>query len=135
MQNVLVNRINQQPAGKIFSAADFLKLAQRNTIDQTLLRLSKKKTILKVGTGLYCNPIKNPVLGTIPPSVDDLVRAYAHKFGYQIQIPPAKAANLLGLSLQVPAQHIYLTDGPSRSLDFGGTPVTLKHVCPRKLLG
>lgn len=135
MPNVLVNHISQQPSGRVFGAADFLKLAHRNTIDQTLLRLAKKKAILKVGVGLYCNPIKNPVLGIIPPSVDDLVRAYAHKLGYQIQIHPAKAANLLGLSLQVPAQHIYLTDGPSRSLVFGGTPVTLKHVCPRKLLG
>ncbi|WP_085784425.1 DUF6088 family protein [Candidatus Nucleicultrix amoebiphila] len=135
MHSVLVNRINRTPLGKVFSAADFLNLAQRNTIDQTLSRLSRKNHILKVATGLYCKPLKNPIVGNISPNIDDIVRSYAHKFGYKVQVSPAKAANLLGLSLQVPAQHIYLTDGPNRSLTLGSVPVTFKHVCPRKLLG
>lgn len=135
MHSALVNRINRTPLGKVFSAVDFLNLAQRNTIDQTLSRLSRKKHIQKVATGLYYKPLKNPIVGNIPPNIDDIARSYAHKFGYKIQVSPAKAANLLGLSLQVSAQHIYLTDGPHRSLVLGGVPVTFKHVCPRKLLG
>jgi len=69
------------------------------------------------------------------PSIDDIVQAYGKKFGYQIQVNPPKAANLLGLSQQVPAKNIYLTDGPNRSLTLNGQTVILKHVCPRKLLG
>jgi len=69
------------------------------------------------------------------PSLDDIIQAYGHKFGYQIQVHPLSAANMLGLSQQVPAKNIYLTDGPNRNLTLGGQNIILKHVCPRKLLG
>lgn len=135
MNNVLVNQIDHMPPGSIFSAVDFMNLAQRNTIDQILLRLTKRGNIQKLATGLFCIPKTHPIIGKVSPSVDDMVQAYAHKFGYRIQISPAKAANLLGLSQQVPAKHIYITDGPHRSIVLGGVKITLKHVCPKKLIG
>jgi len=135
MQNVLVDQIYQMPAGSVFSAANFRDLAQRNTIDQTLLRLTKRGSIQKLATGLFCVPKHHHIIGNIPPSVDGMVQAYAHKFSYHIQISPAKAANILGLSQHVPAKHIYLTDGPNRSIVLGGVKITLKHVCPKKLIG
>ena len=135
MSNVILDQIQTNAPGWIFSASTFSGLAPRNTIDQNLLRLTKAGRISKISTGLFCLQQNHPVLGPINPSLDDIVQAYGHKFGYQIQVHPLKAANLLGLSQQVPAKNIYLTDGPNRSLILGGQPVTLKHVCPRKLLG
>ncbi len=135
MQNVLIDQIYRKPPGSVFSASDFLGLAQRNTIDQTLLRLTSRGWIKKLATGLFCIPKKHPLIGDLPPAVDDMVYAYAQKFGHKIQISPAKAANLLGLSQQVPAKHVYLTDGPNRSLILGGVRITLKHVCSKKLIG
>lgn len=135
MRSTLTNDIMHKPAGAVFSALDFLDLARRNTIDQALSRLARQRRIKKVGTGLYCILVKNPVVGDIPPHIDKIVQAYAQKFGYKIQVSPAKAANLLGLSLQVPAQQIYLTDGPPHALILGGGQVIFKHVSPRKLLG
>ena len=135
MANLILDQIKSHPAGWIFSASHFSGLAPRNTVDQTLLRLSKTGHIRRLSTGLFCLPHSHPLLGDTPPSLDDIVQAYTQKFGYQIQVPPAKAANLLGLSQQVATKHVYLTDGPNRSLVLNNTPVTLKHVCPRKLLG
>lgn len=135
MTNAVLNHVKSYPPGWIFSAADFDSLATRNTIDQNLLRLTKLGHIRKISTGLFCIPLQHVVLGQINPSLDDMVQAYARKFGYNVHIHPAKAANLLGLSQQVPAQNIYLTDAPSRSLVLGGQKVFFQHVCPRKLLG
>ncbi len=135
MPNVILDQIQTNTPGWIFSASTFSGLAPRNTIDQTLLRLTKAGRISKISTGLFCLPQNHPVLGPLNPSLDDIVQAYGHKFGYKIQVHPLKAANLLGLSQQVPAKNIYLTDGPNRSLILGGQPVTLKRVCPRKLIG
>jgi hypothetical protein len=47
----------------------------------------------------------------------------------------AKAANLLGLSTQVPIQNLFLTEGPSRTVRVGQQTVSLRHVAPSKLLG
>jgi len=135
MPNIILDQIHAHTPGWIFSASNFSGLAPRNTIDQTLLRLTKIGHIRKISTGLFCVPKAHPLLGPLNPSIDDIVQAYGKKFGYQIQVHPLKAANLLGLSQQVPAKNIYLTDGPNRSLILNGQTVILKHVCPRKLLG
>lgn len=135
MNNVVTDEIYQKPSGTLFSAMDFLDIAQRNTIDQTLLRLTMSGSILKVATGLFYIPKKHHIIGDLPPSIEEMVTAYAHKFDYQIQVSPAKAANLLGLSSHVPAKHTYLTDGKSRTVVLGGNRITFKHVTPKKLLG
>lgn len=135
MTNLLIQTIHQYPPGHIFSAHDFVGMASRNTIDQALYRLSKKGSIQKIAHGIFSKPKMNTLIGVVPPSIDDLVQAYGHKFGYQIQFHPAKSANMLGLSQYVVAQHIYLTDAPNKTIHLGSYTVQLKHVCPRKLLG
>ena len=135
MENVIAYKINRKPVGTLFSVMDFLDLAKRNTINQTLSKLAKLGTIEKLGRGLYYVPRRDPIIGIIPPTVDEMVAAYAQKFDYLIQISPAKAANLLGLSLQVPAKHIYLTDAQSTTLVLGGNKIILRQVCPKRLIG
>ena len=135
MENVISYKINRKPAGTLFSVMDFLDLAKRNTINQTLSKLAKIGTIEKLGRGLYYVPRRDPIIGIVPPTVDEMVAAYAQKFDYLIQISPAKAANLLGLSLQVPAKHIYLTDAQSTTLVLGGNKIILRQVCPKRLIG
>jgi hypothetical protein len=58
----------------------------------------------------------------LSPDVDQVARAIARKFGWRIQPSGAIAANLLGLSTQVPARAAYLSDGPDRSYKIGNTP-------------
>ncbi len=50
-------------------------------------------------------------------------------------ISGAKAANLLGISTQVPVQNLFLTEGPSRTVRIGNQTVSLKHVAPSKMIG
>ncbi len=45
--------------------------------------------------------------------------------GNRLQISPARAANLFGLSSQVPAKTLYLTDGSSRPIKIGNQVVYL----------
>ena len=45
----------------------------------------------------------------------------------------AQAANLLGLSEQVPAKIVYLTDGPSRTIMIKNLPVELRQSTPKRL--
>jgi len=52
-----------------------------------------------------------------------------------MQVSGARAANELGLSTQVPAQAVYLTDGPSRTVKVGRQVIRLKHVSSNQMAG
>src|SRR5262249_54046086 len=41
-------------------------------------------------------------------------------------------ANILGLSTQVPARHVYLTDGNSKQIRLGKQTINLRHASPKK---
>jgi hypothetical protein len=47
----------------------------------------------------------------------------------------AQAANALGLSTQVPAHAVYLTDGPSRRVVIGKRVIALRHTSPKHFVG
>lgn len=53
--------------------------------------------------------------------------ALARKFAWRIQPNGATAQNLLGLSAQVPARAVYLSDGPVRSYTVGRTKLDFEH--------
>jgi len=68
-----------------------------------------------------------------PPDIDQVARALARSRGWQIQAAGAWAANLLGLSTQVPARVVYLTDGRGKQLTVGNTTIELRPVSPKDL--
>ena len=47
----------------------------------------------------------------------------------------ATAANMLGLSTQVPARPVYLTSGASRSVQVGNLTIRFKHAAPSRMVG
>lgn len=51
-----------------------------------------------------------------------------------MQTVGVRAANLLGLTPQIPAQSDYLTDGPSRRVVLGKRVVNLRHASPKHLI-
>jgi hypothetical protein len=51
----------------------------------------------------------------------------------RLQPSGAYAANLLGLSQQVPVKVVFLTDGPSRRVAIGKQELILKRTTPRNM--
>jgi hypothetical protein len=129
------NRITDRGAGWIFSAADFVDITDRNSVDQALFRLSKRGMIRKLATGLYDTPVVSSRFGAIPPDPDKVAQVLAQKFGYHLQVNPAQAANTLGLSQQVPTQAVFLTDGLSKVVQIGNQTLQFIHVSSKKMLG
>lgn len=130
----LLARIRGFGKGSAFSSKDFVDLADRNTVDQILSRLCSRGVIRRITSGIYDFPRENPELGgRLSPDIQQVARALARKNGIRIQPSPAAAANLLGLSTQVPAKVEYLTDGRTRTIRVAGRDLRLKHVAPREL--
>ncbi len=129
-------RIHRFGIGKAFSAKDFLDLASRTIIDVTLAALTHDGKIRRVRRGLYDRPNINPSLGgVLTPDIDEVARAIARKLRWKIVPDGAWAANLLGLSTQVPSKIIYLTDGANKEVPIGQRIIYFKHARPKAIAG
>ena len=67
------------------------------------------------------------------PDLEKVARALAGKHRIRLQPGGAYATNLLGLSEQVPAKVVFLTDGPSRTVKIGRQEIKLRRTTPRNM--
>lgn len=131
----LKKKIAKMRAGAVFCANDFFGLANRGAIDVALHRLAQSGDIRRLGVGLYDKPRKSPLLGNLTPDVVQIIKAYARRTGQTITLDPNGAANALGLTTQVPAKMVFLTDGKSHVIQVAGISIRLIHASPKKLAG
>lgn len=123
----ILNRIKKHGRGWVFTPKDFLDIASRASVDNILSRLTAKDFINRVDKGIYHFPKTHKVLGLISPDNDSLAKAVAAKTNDSVFPSGAYAANLIGLSTQVPAKVSYLTNGKSRSKLLGSKLISFKH--------
>jgi hypothetical protein len=134
--NQIVARIEQLGLGKAFSAKDFLDIASRTMIDVTLASLAQSGKIRRIKRGLYDMPRINAALGgELSPDIDEAAQAIARRQRWKIVPEGAWAANLLGLSTQVPSKITYLTDGPNNEVLIGRRSIHFKHARPKAMAG
>jgi hypothetical protein len=77
--------------------------------------------------GLYDYPRIDSELGPLSPTIDAVAKALKGRDNIRLQPSGGYAANLLGLSEQVPTKVVFLTDGPARKVQIGKQVITLKH--------
>jgi len=119
--------------GSVFVPSDFVDLGSREAVDVALHRLARKGTIRRLARGLYDFPKEHPVLGPLQPSVESLARALTGRDHTRMQPAGAYAVNALGLSEQVPAKAVFLTDGPSRTVKIGSTTIQLRRTTAKNM--
>jgi predicted transcriptional regulator of viral defense system len=107
--------LQRRGAGTVFVPNEFLGLGTRTAIDVALHRLVARGAIRRLGRGVYDLPKRHRVLGEVTPSADAIAAALAGRDRLRLQPSGAYAANLLGLSEQVPAKVVFLTDGATRT--------------------
>ena len=129
----IAQRVQRSARGTVFTPAAFTALGSREAIDKSLQRLVAQGALRRLSRGLYDKPRHDEILGTLWPSVEDVVKAVVGKHKLRVQPAGVYAANLLGLSEQVPAKIVLLTDGTSRSIRAGPMQITLKRTSPRNM--
>ena len=133
IEKKILRRIYGSKRGGMFTPGTFLDLGSRQAVDLTLHRLVEKKILRRIARGLYEYPREHPELGTLSPDIQAVAKALAEKDRIRLQPAGAYATNLLGLSEQVPARAIFLTDGPSRTVKIGRREIQLRHTTPRNM--
>lgn len=128
LEKKVLERAYQRGRGWAFSQSDLVDLATRDAIDKALARLAEKSAIRRIQRGLYDYPRRSELLGEpMGPDIHQVARALARKFNWRIQPGGAAALSLIGLSTQVPARYLYLSDGPDRAYTLGTTTLAFKH--------
>jgi hypothetical protein len=133
-ENRILNRVRGTGSGWSFSPRDFLDLGERSTIDSALHRLTQRGDVRRVIRGIYDYPRFSELLQQqLSPDIDQVAQALSRKFRWRIQPSGATALNLLGLSTQVPARAVYLSDGPDRSYAVGNTSLVFEHTALKEV--
>lgn len=127
------NRIIKHGPGWVFTPKHFLDLGSPVNVRQILFRLEKKKVVRRIAQGLYDYPIEHKTLGKVPPNIDAVAQAIAEKNGAKVQASGAYAANRTGLSEQVPARAVFLTDGPPKTLKLGKLEIVFKQTTVKNM--
>ena len=134
VQDAILDRIRSSGLGKVFTPKDFRDLGTRDAIDKALSRLTRSDDLHRLGRGLYSFPRMNPRLALpVAPDIGEIAEAIGRQTGSRLVPSGAVAANRLGLSTQVPAKPVYLSDGRSRRIKVGTTELQIKHVAPKEL--
>ena len=133
IENKVLSRIYGKKRGWEFTPVHFTDLGSPESIRKALQALDGRRVIRRLARGLYDYPKQHPKLGLLTPTPEEIATALAGRDQTRIQPAGAYAANQLGLSLQVPAKLVFLTDGPNRTVDVGNQTITLRHTTPRNM--
>ena len=131
--NAVKERIMSHGRGWCFTPKHFLDLDSNSGVRTALSRLEREKVIRRLAMGLYDYPIQHDVLGLVPPDISLAAQAIAEKNGMKIQPSGAHAANLIGISEQVPGKVVFLTDGPSKKIKIGKSEILFRKATAKAM--
>ncbi len=122
------------PEGEAFTVKDLTQLGTRASVDQILYRMARDNEIIRVARGIYSRPkfnkyVKAPIL----PDSYQVAKRVAETRGAKIGPTGASAANMLGLSTQMPTQPVYLTTGRTGEIQFGNSKIYFRHAAPKQM--
>lgn len=132
VDRAVLDRMRAAP-GHVFSPADLLDLGSRAAIDQALSRNVRTGHIRRVARGLYDVPARHASLGQLSADTEAVAKTVARRDGARLLPSGGHAANMLGISDQVPVKPVYLTDGPTRRIRMDHQTVLLRHRQPRSM--
>ena len=133
IDSIVLRRIRKMQAGTIFTPRNLASLGPRTAVASALSRHLKAGVVKQPAQGLYQVPETHPLLGEMRPTADQIAKALAGKNHLKLQPSGAYAANLLGLTDQVPQRVVYLTDGSPRQVRIGNQRIELRRTTPRNM--
>ena len=127
-------RIQSMTNGEVFIISDFLDLANEVTVRKALSRLEEDGKIRRIMRGVYENPKFNDFLGEyVKPHPDKIAKALARNYGWTIVPCGDTALNMLGLSTQVPAVWLYVSDGNYREYTCGNFVIQFRRTTNKEI--
>ena len=121
--------VERTKEGTILIPDDFTTCGTPDAVRSGLSRLCRNGKLYRFAKGIYYIPLYDKWDATLrEPSLDAIALKIAQRDNARNIPTGAYALNKLGLSTQVPANIIYITDGSARQVKFGdGKSITFRH--------
>lgn len=126
----IFKRLEESPEHSVFFLNDFVELGSVETVRKVLLQACMMGVISHLSHGIYIKPLKSR-FGEVPPSLDAIAKEIAERDHVKIMPAGNTAANIIGLSTQIPMSASYLTTGSSRTINIGNRRIKFRHAAPR----
>ena len=136
IDNKILCKVKKCGRGILFSSSDFTKFGEPKSVLKALERMTHSEQIIRVTRGIYCYPKIDKILGLgiIYPTFEDIAQYIAKRDKARIVPTGTYALNVLGLSTQVPANIVYLTDGSPRKITLmSGRGIKFVKTAPKNL--
>ncbi len=125
--------LSRKKKGELIFLTDFRGTGTEDAIKKTLSRLTLAGKVKRLTHGIYYIPKKDPILGELKPSAEEVVKMVAKKEKIRVRPSGAYAIHRLGLTSQVPTKLVYITDGAARQFKLGKLQIKFKPTTPKKL--
>ncbi len=133
LQDEILKRIGKENLGA-FTSSDFLDLASYSAIRKSLDRLEDCGKIRRVIRGVYDRPNFNKRFNMLEsPNIEAVAFAIARQNNWWICPSGNYVLNKLGLSTQVPAQYVFVSNGPYVSYLIDGTRLIFKRTTSKEI--
>lgn len=122
--------------GTVFVLSDFVDYGDYEAVKKALQKLYEEGIIRRALPGVYYRPSYSNILGReVPPKIEAVAEAVARNNNWTIIPEGEKGLNMLGLSTQVPAHTVFITNGPSKTYEVGKQKFEFRHVQPKNIVG
>jgi len=127
------NKIKKAKGGSLFFVDSFAAIANAKSVNKALERLVITGELHRVATGIYVRPVKDKIIGTILPTIDEVAKAIAKRDKARIVPTGSYAMYKLGLTTQVPMNVVYYTDASARKIKIGKQTITFKKASSKNV--
>lgn len=129
-------RIDEAKCGSAFMVSDFTDIMDYETAKKSLARYEKNGVIRRVIRGVYDKPGYSEIIQeAAAPDPEEIAKALARNFNWNIAPDENTAMNLLGLSTQIPAKWEFISSGPYRDYKIGNVSIQFKHRSCKEIAG
>jgi len=115
--------------GKIHFLSDFTDY-DPESVRQAFVRLVKDKVVIRLSPGIFLFPLKTR-FGVAYPSDYEIAKEIARRDSASVLPAGMTAANMVGLSEQVPMKSMFITDGAARTVNVNGRTIIFKRGVPK----
>ena len=127
------NKIKKARGGSLFFVDSFAAIANAKSVNKALERLVITGELHRVATGIYVRPVKDKIIGTILPTIDEVAMAIAKRDKARTVPTGSYAMYKLGLTTQVPMNVVYYTDASARKIKIGKQTITFKKASSKNV--
>ena len=134
--NDIKNQVESSDRGTLFFPDTFASTGSSDAVRSALVRLCENGILIRVAQGIYYYPKIDTKWGTgiIPPSIEEIAEGIARRDKVRIAPTGAFALYQLGLSTQIPANIVFITDGSPRRVTIGkGRGILFKHTSEMRI--